>query len=158
VTGDICDASPAVNDDAPALFPLGTTTVNWTATDANGNQSTATQDVTVEDTTAPVVVCNTPATIVPPDAAISFTATADDQCAGPITPVVTSYDCFKYTKKGKRINKTGSCIVSFSGDTLTIEDSGGVADNIEWVVEAIDGSGNVGTETCSVTVVNPGES
>ncbi|PJA25697.1 MAG: hypothetical protein COX57_02035, partial [Alphaproteobacteria bacterium CG_4_10_14_0_2_um_filter_63_37] len=33
--------------DAPALFPVGTTAVVWTATDPNGNQTTATQNVRV---------------------------------------------------------------------------------------------------------------
>ncbi|MFT4929308.1 MAG: hypothetical protein ACI8WB_005439 [Phenylobacterium sp.] len=36
-----------------AAYPVGITTVNWTATDANSNQSSATQMVTVVDTTAP---------------------------------------------------------------------------------------------------------
>ena len=44
---DICDPTPTVINDAPALFPLGTTTVTWTATDDSGNVSTATQTVTV---------------------------------------------------------------------------------------------------------------
>jgi hypothetical protein len=41
--------------DAPATFPLGTTAVTWTAKDAAGNAGTATQQVIVKDTTAPVV-------------------------------------------------------------------------------------------------------
>ena len=36
-----------VNNDAPYDFPSGTTVVTWTATDTNGNVSTATQNVTV---------------------------------------------------------------------------------------------------------------
>ena len=44
-----------ISSDAPATFPLGTTTVTWTATDAAGNSSSATQQVLVKDTTAPVV-------------------------------------------------------------------------------------------------------
>jgi hypothetical protein len=36
-----------INNDAPALFPVGSTIVTWTATDANGNSVTGTQTVTV---------------------------------------------------------------------------------------------------------------
>ena len=52
---DICDPSPTVTNDAPELFILGMTTVTWTATDASGNSSTATQDITVVDTTPPAL-------------------------------------------------------------------------------------------------------
>jgi hypothetical protein len=44
-----------ITNDAPALFPIGTTTVTWTATDATGNTETATQLVMIVDTTAPLV-------------------------------------------------------------------------------------------------------
>jgi len=47
-----------VTNDAPALFQLGTTTVTWTATDATGNSATATQLVTIVDTTAPVITAD----------------------------------------------------------------------------------------------------
>jgi len=52
---DICDAAPVVTSDAPALFPLGMTTVTFTATDASGNPSTASTTVTVVDSTPPVI-------------------------------------------------------------------------------------------------------
>jgi len=44
-----------VTSNAPATYPLGITAITWTATDANGNTSTGTQNVTVVDTTAPTV-------------------------------------------------------------------------------------------------------
>jgi hypothetical protein len=44
---DICDPSPVVTNNAPALFPLGVTTVTWTAKDASKNVSTAQQKVAV---------------------------------------------------------------------------------------------------------------
>jgi hypothetical protein len=43
---DNCECA-TVTSDAPALFPVGKTTVTFTATDASGNRSTATTSVTV---------------------------------------------------------------------------------------------------------------
>ncbi|WP_372993934.1 HYR domain-containing protein, partial [Sulfitobacter sp.] len=40
-----------------SLFPVGTTTVTYTATDATGNTSTITFDVTVEDNEDPTIEC-----------------------------------------------------------------------------------------------------
>jgi hypothetical protein len=154
---DICDASVDVINDAPSAFPLGTSPVLWTATDDSGNQSNDGQDVTVEDTTPPVISCNAPPTITPPDAPISFTATVDDICdAGPTVEVV-AYDCYKVNKKGKRIGKKASCVVTFEGDSVTILDSGGVSDHITWTVQAADESGNTAEETCEVVMVNPAQ-
>ncbi|NNM23143.1 MAG: HYR domain-containing protein [Flavobacteriaceae bacterium] len=55
-TSDNCSGETTSND-APAQFPIGTTTVTWTATDAAGNIATCTQDVTVVDAEAPSVDC-----------------------------------------------------------------------------------------------------
>ncbi len=44
---DLADPAPAITNDAPAVFPVGVTTVTWTATDASGNSATGTQTVTV---------------------------------------------------------------------------------------------------------------
>ena len=43
---------------SPSVFPLGTTTVTWTATDTSGNVSTATSLVVIRDTTGPTIVLN----------------------------------------------------------------------------------------------------
>ncbi|MFL5741115.1 MAG: HYR domain-containing protein [Flavisolibacter sp.] len=54
VTSDNCGIA-SVTSNAPANFPVGSTTVLWTATDVNGNINTSTQTVTVTDNEKPVV-------------------------------------------------------------------------------------------------------
>lgn len=56
VTADNCLIDDLTNN-APASFPVGTTTVTWTVTDNSGNSSTATQDVIVSDDEDPVALC-----------------------------------------------------------------------------------------------------
>jgi hypothetical protein len=117
-------------------------------------------NVTVIDTTPPQINCNAPATIIPRDAPISFVASATDVCDASPDFEITGFDCFRFTKKGKRIDKTESCEVAIAVDAITITtlDSGGVDDHIEWTVVATDDTGNVSEETCKVLVVNPGNS
>jgi hypothetical protein len=85
VVTDVCDASPRVvaSPASGSLFPLGTTTVTVTATDASGNASTATFVVTVRDTTPPAIT--KPADITVEQAthsgtAVTFAPTATDIC------------------------------------------------------------------------------
>jgi hypothetical protein len=61
----------AVTNDAPNQFPIGQTTVTWTATDAAGNKTTATQFVIVEDKEAPVLVAPSNLT-VPTNPGVNF--------------------------------------------------------------------------------------
>ena len=49
------DDTADITDDAPDAFPLGATTITWTATDKSNNEDRATQVVTVVDTTKPVI-------------------------------------------------------------------------------------------------------
>ena len=55
IYNDLVDIDSITND-APEFFPVGETTVTWTATDSSGNSSTATQTVTIIDTTAPMLI------------------------------------------------------------------------------------------------------
>jgi len=75
------------------VFPLGDTTVVYTATDAHGNTATANQTVTVVDNTPPVVTppANITVVLAPNSTATSMVvtypnpATATDNCDGTIT-------------------------------------------------------------------------
>ena len=48
-TTNTVDGSPVITNDAPDMFPIGTTTITWNATDSSGNWAAATQLVTVSE-------------------------------------------------------------------------------------------------------------
>ena len=74
------DDTADITDDAPDAFPLGETTITWTATDKSNNEMIATQMVTVEDTTAPMITMNgaSPQTVKPGSTYSDPGATATD--------------------------------------------------------------------------------
>ena len=158
---DNCDPSPVIihsDVETPgACAAEKTITRTWTATDACGNANSCVQTINVVDTTPPVIACNAPATITPPDAPISFTATAIDNCDPAPSVSITAYGCRSFTKKGKEIDKKESCIVDVCGDTITILDSGGVGTRITWTVRAVDECGNANIADCMVDVVKKGK-
>src|SRR2546425_3139507 len=55
-TNDNCGVA-SVSNDAPATFPVGITTVHWTATDVHGNTNGCQQTVTVIDNQPPTISC-----------------------------------------------------------------------------------------------------
>jgi hypothetical protein len=78
--------SVTVTNDAPSTFPLGVTTVTWTATDPSGNTATCIQSVTVADDIPPtltvpanIVVGNDPGQA---SAVVTYTVTASDNAPG----------------------------------------------------------------------------
>jgi hypothetical protein len=91
---DLVDPAPLVTYDPPSgSFPLGTTLVTATATDAAGNKSIMTFSITVVDSTGPVIVA--PADLVvlvdgPGEAEVSLPAVTATDAAD--SNVVISYD------------------------------------------------------------------
>jgi len=55
VSSDLVD-TPSIFNNAPDLFPLGETIVTWTATDTSGYSVSATQTVSIVDTTSPELI------------------------------------------------------------------------------------------------------
>jgi hypothetical protein len=85
VAGSRSDGQPLT-----APYPLGATTITWTATDAAGNQATGTQVVTVKDAQPPTIsgFSATPNRLWPPNhqlVAVTVNYTASDNCAGALT-------------------------------------------------------------------------
>jgi hypothetical protein len=87
VVTDNCAGSTLVSDRAPgSSFPLGSTTVNYTATDPSGNSSHCSFTVTVVDQDPPTITCPGPITVNNDagqcDAVVNYTVTASDPCPG----------------------------------------------------------------------------
>ncbi len=61
-TSDNCGVASVTND-APAVFPKGSTLVTWMVTDASGNTAAATQTVRVNDNEPPRIVCQSNMTV-----------------------------------------------------------------------------------------------
>ena len=130
--------------------------VELRATDLYENVSTDSASVVVYDTDAPKIKSTVSATIKPSDVPISFNATATDNCEL-ASFEITHFDCHKFTKKGKRINKTDECKIDLTNDAIKILESGGVGTHISWTLMATDESGNVTEENYETLVVNPGK-
>ena len=85
-------ATPATNitisNDAPTSFPLGSTTVTWTATDSSDNSDTATQRITIHDTTPPDITA--PADVSFTITGTSIALTASDYGASTATDLIDS--------------------------------------------------------------------
>ena len=118
-----------------SLFPLGSTNVHCTASDANGT-ATADFPVIVVDTTPPQLFL--PADITTTNATVTYTATATDNIDGPITPVCDppSGSTFPIGTTEVQCNATDSSLnVTFGSFFVTV-----VADTTPPVVTSISAS------------------
>ena len=121
---DLVDGAASVSNNAPATFLLGTTVVTYTATDAAGNAATATQSVTVVDTTAPVL-------IVPGNVSVEANAVLSTVAIG----TATATDIF-----GATVGNNAPATFPLGTTTVTYI--------------AIDGNGLTTTGTQTVTVID----
>jgi Tol biopolymer transport system component len=95
---DNCSAptvSGARSDGQPlaAVYPVGTTMITWTTTDAAGNRNSCLQKIIVKDTEAPKLNIPSPITTEFTDengAAVSFAVTSSDNCPGVMQSCTTT--------------------------------------------------------------------
>lgn len=91
---DLVDAAPVIGNDMPAAgFPMGTTPVTWTATDASGNVATAVQMVTVSAPSSGPLSITAPADVTAEaSGAMSNVMLGAAMVAGGSAPVMISND------------------------------------------------------------------
>jgi hypothetical protein len=157
---DNCPGVTVTRSGVPSgnLFPVGTTEVTYTATDAHGNTATATQDVTVIDNTPPVInsVTATPNTLWPPNhklVTVTVNVGASDNCGSVTSRIinVTSNE----PDNGLGDGDTTDDIQNIIGLTVQLraERSGkGSGRTYAITVQCTDEHGNHAEETVEVTV------
>lgn len=132
---DNCTLASVTQTGGPAsgsIFPAGSTTVTFTATDSAGNTSTCSYDIVVTDQEAPAVIC--PQNVTTCNAAVSgLAAAATDLCSGVAT--------FSYVLSGATTGSgSGDASGNFNVGTTTV------------TYTVTDSSGNAGTCSFTVTV------
>jgi hypothetical protein len=158
---DNCGGALPVTSDAPAVFPLGTTTVTFSVTDGSGNTTTASTTVTVVDTTPPVIsnVAASPASLWPPNHKLV-----------PVTLTVSVFDICDASPSCQVIGVTSNEPVNGPGDgntspdwrivdnllvELRAERSGGGSGRVYTItVRCTDDSGNSSTRDVQVPVAH----
>ena len=136
---DDCAGSPTFSNDAPVSFLVGTSVVTWTATDVSGNNTTATQTVTVTDLTPPTVSCTPSAPL-----GNSYVVSGTDACAG--EPVIRLGSFVLAQGEQIKINVTGQPGVRLVNVANGIRHFH--AGKGEAVVTATDASNNVAAVAC----------
>jgi multisubunit Na+/H+ antiporter MnhC subunit len=130
------NCSGVVNVTSDAVFPItaqGTTVITWTYTDASGNSTTQTQDVTITDDTDPTV------TLADLTVSIDVTGTATIIAA--------------QLENGTASDNCGIATITVAPDSFTCEELG---DHLV-TVTVTDIHGNSVSETATVTVTDPSE-
>ncbi len=138
VVTDNCEVASVANDfnatdNASGIYPLGTTIVQWTVTDASGNTTTASMSITVIDDQAPGLT-------VPEDITVSADAGVCEAAVTVPTPVVT--DNCEVASVANDFNATDNASGIYPlGTTI-----------VQWTVT--DASGNTTTASMSITVID----
>jgi hypothetical protein len=136
-----------------ACGATGSASVTFVATDECGNSTSTTATFTIVDTTAPVLSSNV-RDILPSEAPISFTVTAQDIC-GTATATITSVKAQAINGSGTLVDKSGSAVVQISGGKVTIVNSGGVGTFFTINATAVDACGNTSSASYVVHVLRP---
>ncbi len=163
---------PIVRTGVPSgnFFPVGTTTVTYTVTDAHNNTSSATQTVTVIDNTPPVITTNGQTlSMWPPNhkyqtfPLTNFVTGASDNCGGVtlddvVIEKVTSDEIENGNGDGNTLNDIVIASNCKSVQLRSEREGNGNGRVYTITFKVTDTYGNVGRATAQVVVVhNPGE-
>ncbi|HSP83810.1 MAG TPA: HYR domain-containing protein, partial [Gillisia sp.] len=136
--------------DASGVYPVGTTTVNWTLTDASGNTATCSQTVTVSDNESPTAIAKDISVQLNETGNVSITAAdvdngSNDACG--IASMSVTPDTFTCAEVGA--NTVTLTVVDNNGNestatsTVTIEDNVAPIPLAKNITVELDETGNV---------------
>lgn len=144
-----------------ATYPVGTTTILWTATDAVGNQSSCTQSIIVKDAEAPTItgVSVTPNELWPPNhkmVNVTVNYNVTDNCSS-----APQINCVLTVSSNQPINGTGDgdtspdwVVVDAHHVQLRAERSQGQTRIYTITITCTDAKGNTSTRTATVSVTH----
>lgn len=167
---DNCGPVTVTRSPSGNTFPVGDTTVTWTATDGAGNTTTATQTVTVIDNTVPIITLNgNSPSLWPPNhsyhsfAVTDFVSSVFDNCGGvSVSDVVIQSVTSDEAENGNGDGNTSNDIViaaNCKSVQLRSERSGSSDGRVYTITFRLrDTHNNVTTATATVVVPkNPGQ-
>jgi hypothetical protein len=149
----------------PGVFPLGVTTVDYTASDATGHSATCSTTIEVVDTTPPVVTDGDAAPLWPPNHRYRTVSLSDcdgvffDACEGPLDPATASAEITCVTSDepddalgdGRTVDDIR--IIDATTVLLRAERQGGGDGRVYRIgIRVTDAAGNSATGTCVVGV------
>ena len=142
VATDNC-VTVTVTSNAPAVFPLGTNTVTWTAVDSHANTNTCAQLVIVRDTQAPAITCSSNLALSTDPGRCSrsnviHSVTFSDNCSGATLAQTAGLVSGATFPKGITTNR------------FTVTDAGGNTNSCSFTVTVTDNE--VPTLTCPADV------
>lgn len=139
-----------------APYPVGTTTITWSVTDAAGNAASATQTVTVNDVTAPTLgaVTATPNSMWPPNHQmfnVALSYGTSDSCPSSCSVSVTSNEPVNGTGDGD--TAPDWAVISPTLVQLRAERAGGGSGRVYTItVTCTDASGNSTSKSTTVSI------
>jgi len=115
-----------ITNNAPKVFPLGTTTVTWTATDTSGNTASASQIIKIVDTTPPKIS-------PPPNVIFEATSLTDNQVPLGNATVTDNGIIQSVTNNATKTFPLGKTVVLW-----TAKDTSGNISNATQIVDVVD--------------------